>query len=102
MASNFQGFTTVFLLSLNLLFFTPVLAPPPSSCSGRELGDCFSLPSDQNSPCCRQLSGLTDLEAADCLCANFVPTTLRVPEPNILIQLILERCGKQLPPDHNC
>ncbi|KAK8718291.1 hypothetical protein V6N13_045529 [Hibiscus sabdariffa] len=58
MASNFRGFTTVFLLSLNLLFFTlvssqvrsPVLAPPPSSCSGQELGVRFSAPSDLNSP----------------------------------------------------
>ncbi|KAK8554541.1 hypothetical protein V6N13_093524 [Hibiscus sabdariffa] len=61
MASNFQGFTTVFLLSVKLLFFTlvssqylsPGLAPPRSSCSGQELVVRFSAPSGLNSPCCR-------------------------------------------------
>ncbi|KAK8636430.1 hypothetical protein V6N13_124176 [Hibiscus sabdariffa] len=90
-------FPLTFSSSVSSQVLSPVLAPPPSSCSGQELGVCFSVPSDQNSPCCSHLAGLTDLEAAHCLCATFV-RKLSVPKPDVLIQLILKRCGRQAPP----
>ncbi|GMY29273.1 14 kDa proline-rich protein DC2.15-like [Fagus crenata] len=93
-------------------FFTPS-PPPPAPCprDTLKLGVCvdllklinLQLGSPLSSQCCALISGLTDLEAALCLCttikANVLGINLNVP---ISLSLILSACQKSVPAGFKC
>ncbi|XP_052170843.1 14 kDa proline-rich protein DC2.15-like [Diospyros lotus] len=118
----------VLFLVINLLFFAvsgcntcyspkpPIPNPTPSSgkCprDALKLGVCAKLLNGSvgavvgappNFPCCSILGGLLDLEAAICLCtalkANILGINLNIP---ISLSLLIDTCGKQLPPEFQC
>ncbi|KAH1106371.1 hypothetical protein J1N35_010139 [Gossypium stocksii] len=85
----------VFLLALNLLFFTlvssqsptPMPAPPPSSCNVLNLGVCaqvlgsvalgITVRQSTAAPCCALIGDLagTNVEVAACLCTRLLSTS---------------------------
>ncbi|XP_052185531.1 14 kDa proline-rich protein DC2.15-like [Diospyros lotus] len=93
----------------------PAVVPPPSppSCprDTLKLGVCADLlglvhvvvGSPASSPCCALLQGLTDLEAALCLCtavkANVLGINLDIP---VTLSLLLSACEKSVPPGFQC
>ncbi|XP_071696851.1 14 kDa proline-rich protein DC2.15-like [Rutidosis leptorrhynchoides] len=110
--------TTVFLLTLNLLFFTLVSSNPTkhvTTCpkDALKLGVCANLLNDlihgvvvgdpPVTPCCALLDNLVDLEAAVCLCtaikANILGIHLNVP---LSLSLLVNYCGKKVPSGYQC
>ncbi|XP_058733779.1 lipid transfer protein EARLI 1-like [Vicia villosa] len=55
-------------------------------------------------PCCNLINGLIDLEASICLCAALKANILGIIiiDLNIPLQLILNRCGRQMPTNFKC
>ncbi|XP_010553464.1 PREDICTED: 14 kDa proline-rich protein DC2.15 [Tarenaya hassleriana] len=123
-----RSFLLALFISFNLLFFThvsscntcvqpkPIPNPNPTkrSCprDALKLGVCAKIldgavgtvvggPPDM--PCCSVLQGLVDLEAAVCLCtaikANILGIDINIP---ISLSLLINTCGKSLPPDFVC
>ncbi|KAF5203785.1 pEARLI1-like lipid transfer protein [Thalictrum thalictroides] len=97
---------------------TPKPKPtPPAPSKGTcprdtlKLGVCANLlggvvgviTSPSNTPCCVLIQGLTDLEAALCLCtaikANILGVNLNV---EISLSLVLNTCGKKVPSGYKC
>ncbi|KAL7123293.1 hypothetical protein ACP275_01G096800 [Erythranthe tilingii] len=92
-------------------------APSPSKATcprdTLKLGACANLLNDlvsivvgtplSKKPCCTLIGGLTDLEAAVCLCtavkANVLGINLNVP---ISLSLILNACDKKVPSGFKC
>ncbi|KAK4259729.1 hypothetical protein QN277_006031 [Acacia crassicarpa] len=118
MASKAHATSLLLTLNLLLLFITlgscarPPSPPPPSSSPQGscpidvlELGVCADLLNSVNvtigsppaTPCCSLLSGLADVEAAECLClaidANILGLQLDVP---LSLGVILNDCGKSV------
>ncbi|ONI22610.1 hypothetical protein PRUPE_2G139400 [Prunus persica] len=79
-----NAFTIALLLSLNFVFFTAVS-------------------SNHHTPCCSLIAGLSDVDAAVCLCtaikANVLGINLNVP---VSLSLLLNYCGKSVPTDFQC
>ncbi|XP_019068265.1 14 kDa proline-rich protein DC2.15-like [Solanum lycopersicum] len=108
-------------LSLNLLLFAVVSGTNDTgNCVGSQqtcsidtlkLGVCANIlnlvnvivGSPPTLPCCSLIQGLTDLEAAVCLCtaikANVLGINLNVP---LSLSLILNTCGKKYPTGFTC
>ncbi|KAJ9555213.1 hypothetical protein OSB04_009827 [Centaurea solstitialis] len=115
MASTKALGTIVFLLTLNLLFFSLVSATPKATCpkDALKLGVCANLLNDlvhgvvvgspPKTPCCTLIEGLVDLEAAVCLCtaikANVLGINLNVP---VSLSLLVNYCGKGVPSGFQC
>ncbi|WVZ62400.1 hypothetical protein U9M48_012156 [Paspalum notatum var. saurae] len=63
----------------------------------------LNIPVSVNDECCPLLEGLTDLDAAICLCtaikANVLGINIKVP---IDLSILLNHCGKTCPPDFTC
>ncbi|XP_057475470.1 14 kDa proline-rich protein DC2.15-like [Actinidia eriantha] len=117
--------TTALLLSLNLLSLTLVssklvakCAPPPKAPEGTCPRDILKLEvcvvvlegllglvvgTPPKDPCCSLLEGLTDVEAAVCVCttieASELGTSLDLP---LSLSLLLGYCGKSVPSGFLC
>ncbi|CAL8121749.1 unnamed protein product [Prunus armeniaca] len=93
---------------------TPTPSPPKASCpkDTLKLGVCGNLLNDlvhlvvgtpSKTPCCSLIAGLTDVDAAVCLCtaikANVLGINLNVP---VSLSLLLNYCGKSVPTDFQC
>ncbi|KAI3861242.1 hypothetical protein MKX03_016664 [Papaver bracteatum] len=92
-------------------------SPPstkPVSCprDTLKLGVCANLLNDivhvvvgtpANSPCCSLISGLTDLQAAVCLCTAIKAQVLGI-NLNVAVDLslIINTCGKKVPSGFKC
>nr|XP_004251936.1 14 kDa proline-rich protein DC2.15-like [Solanum lycopersicum] len=123
MASKNQASITLFL-SLNLLFFALVTATDNCGTCGNggggqgkcpkdalKLGVCanvlnlvnVTVGSPPPLPCCSLIQGLTDLEAAVCLCtairANVLGINLNIP---LSLSLVLNNCGRNPPTGFTC
>ncbi|OMO52438.1 hypothetical protein COLO4_37197 [Corchorus olitorius] len=124
--------STIFLVAINLLFFTlvsgcntcvqpkpnpnpkPTPSPSTKSCprDALKLGVCAKLlngavggevGSPPDAPCCSVLSGLLDLEAAVCLCTAIKANILGINiDIPISLSLLINTCGKKLPSDFIC
>ncbi|KAG4956367.1 hypothetical protein JHK85_042747 [Glycine max] len=71
------------------VYVTPPPPPPPPRCPNLRI--------------CPLLSGLTDLEAAVCVCAQIRAELLGIPiNINLFLDLVLNRCGKRLPANYRC
>ncbi|XP_075641693.1 pEARLI1-like lipid transfer protein 3 [Castanea sativa] len=123
MASN--KLSAAAILVISLLFYstlssacnycnpTPIAPPPGESCpkDTLKLGVCvdllglinLQLGTPPTSKCCALLTGLTDLEAALCLCtaikANVLGINLNVP---VSLSLLLSACQKTVPAGFQC
>ncbi|KAG5616603.1 hypothetical protein H5410_016427 [Solanum commersonii] len=110
MASKTCQSSVTLFLSLNLLFFA--LVTGQQTCPTLRLGVCASIlnlvnvtvGSPPTMPCCSLIQGLTDLEAAVCLCAAIRANVLGIINLNLTvpINLILSACGRSLPADFTC
>ncbi|XP_034197490.1 pEARLI1-like lipid transfer protein 2 [Prunus dulcis] len=93
---------------------TPSPSPPKASCpkDTLKLGVCGNLLNDlvhlvvgtqSKTPCCSLIAGLSDVDAAVCLCtaikANVLGINLNVP---VSLSLLLNYCGKSVPTDFQC
>ncbi|BAT87574.1 hypothetical protein LR48_Vigan09g193100 [Vigna angularis] len=97
------------LLSLNLFFFSMVscntltaATPPPANCPELKICAGVLLPPFQPDPnCCPLIAGLVDLDAAVCLC-DILKLNLGIIKVNldILINLLLETCGRKQTTHH--
>ncbi|KHN34231.1 14 kDa proline-rich protein DC2.15, partial [Glycine soja] len=99
-------------LSFNILFFSMISSsssykPPPPSPS--DIPVYVTPPPPPPPPRCPNLricpllSGLTDLEAAVCVCAQIRAELLGIPiNINLFLDLVLNRCGKRLPANYRC
>ncbi|PIA49820.1 hypothetical protein AQUCO_01300513v1 [Aquilegia coerulea] len=93
---------------------TPTTPTPSEGTCPRDtlkLGVCANLlggviggiTSPSNSPCCTIIQGLTDLEAAVCLCTAIKAHILGVNlNWSISLSLILNTCGKKIPSGYKC
>ncbi|KAG5616621.1 hypothetical protein H5410_016445 [Solanum commersonii] len=120
MASKISQSSVTLFLSLNLLLFALVSGTNDTgNCGGQQtcsidtlkLGVCANIlnlvnvvvGSPPTLPCCSLIQGLTDLEAAVCLCtairANVLGINLNVP---LSLSLILNSCGKNPPTGFTC
>ncbi|RZC50353.1 hypothetical protein C5167_018780 [Papaver somniferum] len=95
----------------------PPKSPPstkPASCprDTLKLGVCANLLNDivhvvvgtpANTPCCSLISGLTDLQAAVCLCTAIKAQVLGI-NLNVAVDLslIINTCGKKVPSGFKC
>ncbi|KAJ9549913.1 hypothetical protein OSB04_022456 [Centaurea solstitialis] len=92
----------------------PNLKPSKATCpkDTLKLGVCANLlsglvglevGSPPVKPCCTLIQGLTDIEAAVCLCtaikANVLGINLNVP---VSLSLLLNACGKKVPTGFKC
>ncbi|KAL6550189.1 hypothetical protein OROMI_020677 [Orobanche minor] len=131
MASR-AGTSTALLFLFNLLFFTMASSsnlpcPPKTPSTGHDghkpskakcpkdtlkLGVCVNLlnylvhlvvGTPPKTPCCTLIQGLSDLEAALCLCtaikAKVLGINLNVP---VSLSLLLNYCGKNVPSGFQC
>ncbi|KAM6588196.1 hypothetical protein CsatA_010801 [Cannabis sativa] len=115
-----MGGSTVFLMFLNLVFFTMVSSsyttpPPPPNSKAKcpldtlKLGVCANLlhlviiGDPSKTPCCTLIGGIANLEAAICLCtaikANILGINLNVP---LTLELLLNKCNKEVPSGFQC
>ncbi|CAK8577312.1 unnamed protein product [Lathyrus sativus] len=94
------------------------LTPPPKitpttppTCQIGRLSVCANILNVVNvvigqdtKPCCNLINGLIDLEASICLCAALKANILGIiiVDLKIPVQLILNRCGHQMPIDFTC
>ncbi|XP_049395687.1 14 kDa proline-rich protein DC2.15-like [Solanum stenotomum] len=120
MASKTSQSSVTLFLSLNLLSFALVSGTNDTgNCGGQQtcsidtlkLGVCANIlnlvnvvvGSPPTLPCCSLIQGLTDLEAAVCLCtairANVLGINLNV---SLSLSLILNSCGKNPPTGFTC
>uniref|UniRef100_M1DC07 NT16 polypeptide n=1 Tax=Solanum tuberosum TaxID=4113 RepID=M1DC07_SOLTU len=120
MASKTSQSSVTLFLSLNILLFALVSGTNDTgNCGGQQtcsidtlkLGVCANIlnlvnvivGSPPTLPCCSLIQGLTDLEAAVCLCtairANVLGINLNVP---LSLSLILNSCGKNPPTGFTC
>ncbi|XP_022717822.1 putative lipid-binding protein AIR1B [Durio zibethinus] len=78
--------STVFFLSLNLHFFTLVSSqtpPCPSDqavCKEPLTEAFFGASPNPNSQCCRRFDGLTDRQAATCMCEILKANASQIPD----------------------
>ncbi|KAI3995492.1 hypothetical protein MKX01_007294 [Papaver californicum] len=92
-------------------------SPPPTkpvSCprDTLKLGVCANLLNDvvhlvvgtpANTPCCSLISGLTELQAAVCLCTAIKAQVLGINlNVSVDLSLILNTCGKKVPSGFKC
>ncbi|XP_020412966.1 pEARLI1-like lipid transfer protein 3 [Prunus persica] len=123
-----NAFTIALLLSLNFVFFTAVSSnhhvpncpptppkspkhPPPSTPTPKHPPPSTPTPTPKHlvvgtqskTPCCSLIAGLSDVDAAVCLCtaikANVLGINLNVP---VSLSLLLNYCGKSVPTDFQC
>ncbi|KAL3373498.1 hypothetical protein AABB24_005468 [Solanum stoloniferum] len=120
MASKISHPSIALFLSLNLVLFALVSGTNDTgNCGGQQtcsidtlkLGVCANIlhllnvvvGSPPTMPCCSLIQGLTDLEAAVCLCTairtNVLGVNLNVP---LSLSLILNSCGKNPPTGFTC
>ncbi|WMV20186.1 hypothetical protein MTR67_013571 [Solanum verrucosum] len=109
MASKTSHPSIALFLSLNLVLFA--LVSGTNDTDTLKLGVCANIfhlvnvvvGSPPTMPCCSLIQGLTDLEAAVCLCtairANVLGINLNVP---LSVSLILNSCGKNPPTGFIC
>ncbi|WMV20223.1 hypothetical protein MTR67_013608 [Solanum verrucosum] len=109
MASKTSHPSVALFLSLNLVLFA--LVSGTNDTDTLKLGVCANIlhlvnvvvGSPPTMPCCSLIQGLTDLEAAVCLCtairANVLGINLNVP---LSLSLILNSCGKNPPTGFTC
>ncbi|XP_042489750.1 14 kDa proline-rich protein DC2.15-like [Macadamia integrifolia] len=111
------------LIILNLIFFTCVSANcPPVASAPPKTGKCprdtlkFGVCADVLSlvsvvlgdpptkPCCALLEGLTNLEAALCLCTAIKANVLGIINLSIpvALTLLVNVCGKEVPEGFQC
>ncbi|KAL3497464.1 hypothetical protein ACH5RR_040196 [Cinchona calisaya] len=93
--------------------YGPTPKPPKQTCpkDALKLGVCanlltaigISIGSPPTKPCCSLLEGLSDFEAALCLCtaikANVLGINLNIP---VSISVIINDCGKKVPSGFQC
>ncbi|WMV20170.1 hypothetical protein MTR67_013555 [Solanum verrucosum] len=109
MASKTSHPSIALFLSLNLVLFA--LVSGTNDTDTLKLGVCANIlhllnvvvGSPPTMPCCSLIQGLTDLEAAVCLCTairtNVLGVNLNVP---LSLSLILNSCGKNPPTGFTC
>ncbi|WMV20207.1 hypothetical protein MTR67_013592 [Solanum verrucosum] len=109
MASKTSHPSIALFLSLNLVLFA--LVSGTNDTDTLKLGVCANIlhlvnvvvGSPPTMPCCSLIQGLTDLEAAVCLCtairANVLGINFNVP---LSLSLILNSCGKNPPTGFTC
>ncbi|KAK2394380.1 Bifunctional inhibitor/lipid-transfer protein/seed storage 2S albumin superfamily protein [Trifolium repens] len=102
MGSKSNASITILILSLSIFFFTTLTSaqvPPSTTCP--DLNVCASalnnlanvrIPSPQTQACCSLIAGLTDANAAVCLCP-LAPNVLGI-NLNLLVQALLTACGR--------
>ncbi|KAL6007883.1 hypothetical protein ACLOJK_033387 [Asimina triloba] len=56
-----------------------------------------------SSKCCSLVKGLADLEAAVCLCTTIKANALAASvDPPVALSLLVNSCGKKIPPGYKC
>ncbi|KAK9079590.1 hypothetical protein SSX86_001263 [Deinandra increscens subsp. villosa] len=108
---------TVFLLTLNILFFSLVTSAPvpEAGCpvNGLKFGACAGLLNNllngvvlgtpPTLPCCSLFFGLANLESAVCLCNAIKTNLLGVNlDASASLSLLLNNCGKEVPSGFQC
>ncbi|CAM0956257.1 unnamed protein product [Alopecurus aequalis] len=90
-------------LTVSLLFFA---ASSEAACPSKPMPSSPTADRERRwkNPCCKLIGGLTDLDAAVCLCAAVKANVLGLVDLDLPIQLglIVNHCGKKLPAGFQC
>ncbi|XP_038996670.1 putative lipid-binding protein AIR1B [Hibiscus syriacus] len=94
--------STLFLVSLNLAFFSLVSSQTSPTCP-QDLGVCqsaltsafFGARPNPGSECCKRFHGLSDADAADCMCRILRANSDRIPvSHNTVKNMFMRYCGR--------
>ncbi|KAK8480550.1 hypothetical protein V6N13_031522 [Hibiscus sabdariffa] len=101
--------STVFIVSLNLIFFVLVSSQTPTPMCPQDLSPCEgettpTLPLTPSTRCCQRFQDLSDIDTAVCLCQilkskrSMIPSYISL---NVVASIFLLNCGRNYT-NYNC